>query len=307
MKKIISIFLAILLPTILWSVPYTNSYITKPPPGSRINRMNPLTKGLVSCFILNEGAGGVINDLASGGQAVNTKVSGSLWTHGAMGTEISNLTNGSQDNYFVENFGRIAFPATIIAIFTDHSIASLNGSSIGSNDNSGATGGFALGFTAASPTVMQIILDNVGHTAFSNLTIASTNNDQYYFGAISIIGTTATGYLGKLKQSLLTQTVTGIGAQSAGANAISIFTQNSGIGVGIPGQGKLVYLLFYNRNLSANEIQSLYQEPYQFMVPAPSDRFWTPSSSIVPPIIETTIRGMVIYTKTMFSGASTVK
>lgn len=304
MKKLISIFLAILLPTILWSVPYTDSYPTKPLSGSHINRMHPLARGLVACFLMNEGKGPVLNDLASGGQAKLQAVSGAVWTTGAQGPEISNLTNGADDNFFLENFHNIGFPMTMVAIFTAHSIASLNGSGIASNDVAGGTGGFGMRLSAASPAVLEIVLDNIATDPFSNLTITSANSDQYYFAAISAIGTTATGYLGKPNQSLLSQTITAIGSVAAGANLIDVFEIE---GTSLAGQGKLVYLLFYNRVLSATEIQSLYQEPYQFMVPAPSDRFWTPSSSIIPPVIETTIRGMVIYTKTMFSGASTVK
>jgi hypothetical protein len=45
----------------------TKGYLTKPKPGVMLNPLHPLSKGLVGCWLFNEGAGSLVNDISGHG------------------------------------------------------------------------------------------------------------------------------------------------------------------------------------------------------------------------------------------------
>jgi len=72
MRKIISLFLVF----ILFCPSFCYAERNKPPLGSQINWSHPLSKGLVGCWLMNEGGGNKINDIARKNNGTN---SGGTW------------------------------------------------------------------------------------------------------------------------------------------------------------------------------------------------------------------------------------
>ena len=74
MKKILLTILIcslIFIPTSEAKTPWTS----KPPIGSQIDWSHPLAKGLVGCWLMNEGGGNVVNDIARRNNGTNYGIS----------------------------------------------------------------------------------------------------------------------------------------------------------------------------------------------------------------------------------------
>ena len=75
----------------------TRSYRdTKPPVGSTLNWGHPLSKGLVGCWMMNEGGGNLVNDIASKYNGTN---SGAVWSNQQKGKALK--FNGTSDNILI--------------------------------------------------------------------------------------------------------------------------------------------------------------------------------------------------------------
>jgi len=73
--------------------------ILKPPKGAMINRGSNFARGLVGCWLMNEGGGNIVNDLSGNGN--NLALNSCLWGAGKFGSTVE----GDRANSWIENTG----------------------------------------------------------------------------------------------------------------------------------------------------------------------------------------------------------
>lgn len=78
-------------------------YITKPKPGVRLNPFHPLSKGLVGCWLFNEGAGGTVRDISGNNNhgTLNNMDPAADWVGTIHGSGLA--FDGSDDNITIAN------------------------------------------------------------------------------------------------------------------------------------------------------------------------------------------------------------
>lgn len=104
MKRLwLSILLIFVLPVLAWALTPNQ----KPNLGDRINWGDPITKGLVGCWLMNEGSGNTVYDLSGSGN--NGTVTGATWTGSTFGPCLS--FDGSS-----KVGSRVRFPAITINV-----------------------------------------------------------------------------------------------------------------------------------------------------------------------------------------------
>jgi len=234
----------------------------KPVLGSQIQLGHPLAKGLVGCWLFNEGAGNKVGD-ASLNNNIGT-ITDALWTPGKFGSCLN--LNGTTDyvncgsSTVLDNLGPLTY-AVWMKPYT------LGGSSVGrilckriaENSAQGTT--FKLG---ATNTLNFSITYNVT-TLFretSDYAIALNNWQQAVITWDgSIIATQIRIYVNG-RETLYDVTTNGEGSrytdaaynQMIGAKTTGIFTNLF--------NGLIDNVMIYNRALSASEVAQLYREPF---------------------------------------------
>lgn len=220
----------------------------KPPVGSVINRSHPLSQGLVHCMLMNESGGMNALDYAKGSvyglQGDATLNNDGLYCPGVNGA-ISITSIKATDNMFSYTLvARVKpkTPATNDRIFDKNRWYLLIGNSnaITSLRTAGST-------HATSTSVGGIIPNGV-----------STNVAAVFDGNTNLISL----YKNGKEVSYATQTV-GVPAY-IGDQGTNIHIGRSNIG-GAYWDGEIHYAYVYNRALSAQEIASLHENPYQMI------------------------------------------
>lgn len=237
---------------------------SKPPAGIQLNRNHSLSQGLVGCWLFNEGAGTIVNDLSGNnntGTLTNMIPSAtSGWTGGIHGTALN--FDGVNDYISAGNNVTITGPYSIegwVKIPTnpgsaDRALMSLN-----------TTPG---GFPRFSP-----------HFWTSNRPLIYLNDINYKYGTTNlannnwhnivfiVMGTNATDILNAKiyvdgVEEVYGETVsTGLPVAPSGKAWIGTNSFN----------GSLDEVRIYNRALSAQEVQQLYINPYAMFL-SPQER-----------------------------------
>lgn len=231
------------------------SLIQKPLPVELLDYGNPLIKGLVGCWLMNEGVGKIIN--CSSGFALNsTSVNGIIsWTTGKHGPAVNFNNTGSFNMPTAPTQCIGTKPRTIIVSFNAASFDTDIGNSIYMLGNGGAGLGSYFGIYAEDNGVS---LGVSGHRVIWNKSNLSTN--KYYQFAVTFPGNTTsanfTGYIDGLRYNFATeagaaQTVNTTGIHVIGGEAPPAYFD-----------GLIEYLYLYDRALSASEIQQLNENPF---------------------------------------------
>jgi hypothetical protein len=245
------------------------SWLNKPPVGSQINWGHPISKGLVGCFLMNEGGGFNIkniykNDFASLNSTTSWDRKGGL---------LFNATN-STVTYSPNIFNMESKPCTISALIFPLGEGESNIGKIIHRENASFQGqGFATELTAA------LKLEIGGGTI---LVRTSSNNsiifNKYNFVTVTHKGTvTATDshiYVNG-KETTYQTTTNGV---SLGAQSDTLYIGNNRPNGSSTFNGNIVFLYIHNRVLLLREIRSLYTSQYQFIT-APKRRFYS-----IPPV-----------------------
>ena len=224
----------------------------KPPLGSQINWGHPLSKGLVGCWLMNEGGGNVVSDIARKNNGTLPS-SGITWGYKKSGIVL---------NFTATNNINLGTP-TILAPTTPFSVTawvSRSGNIVGNDgiissktDTSGNLGWLLY----ANSTANKARFLAAGVVAESNSAIP-LNTLTHLVGVWN--GTKVLLYVNGVLQ-----TTQGSGTSqpyysgvSARIGQYSVFEKWAGY---------ISSISFYNRALSPSEIQSLYVEPYQMIQP----------------------------------------
>ena len=237
---------------------------TKPKAGARINWGHQLTKGLIGYWIMNEGAGLRVNDLANNnfGTCTNMAMSGatSNWAGSALGGCLN--FDGVDDHV---NIGDIPLFDTT---FTNLSISAWVYPTSVTPSNKGVTGkggavnqrGFAL-FVLNGGTISFDNWTSASGTEHStNTTEAIVSNKWYH-----LAGTFQGGVAGKvyINGRLSVTNTTAIIANTSGNNTSTLRIGDRGDGgASSPFIGSIDEVRIYNRVLSDNEVKQLYNTPH---------------------------------------------
>lgn len=236
----------------------------KPPIGSVIDWCHPLSKGLISCFLFNE------NSIRP--KELVTGIVGSGISSGYLKVTSDGLRGWSATDYV--SFPTITmptFPVTVVALLNNHGSY---GRFIHYGSIAPTSGGWSVGFNSSgTPKGLRVQLSDgsvTGTTSSNDHLSATILSLPSYQCAVTITGSNP------LAPSFVGFYVNGRFVQSSAtvANSYIPATAVTGMVMGIRntspidwGAGNTEYrqILVYNRALSAIEIQSLYEDPYQMI------------------------------------------
>lgn len=252
MKKLILTFLILtLITTPLFAG--GNRWTSKPPLGSTIDWSHPLSKGLVGCWLMNEGGGLRLNDISG---KINTGVftNPPIWTVGKTGKCLN--FNGTS-NYItlpdVESLQMGTKNFTFEAWVYPTNFGSWS-SFIGA-EAQGASFGCANGVLKvtkvdsvdAPDSGVTLPLNKWSHCAVTFNNILTTSNLKYYYNGnlVATVDFNVDFTAGRASNLL--------GLRLAGG--LHYF------------YGKMDIVRIWNRALSPQEIRTLYQDPYCFINP----------------------------------------
>jgi len=228
--------------------------IIKPPRGARLNLSHPLARGLIGCWLFNEGTGDIVHDSS-------TNKKGNVNNDGIMLNMYPATDWVAGKDGFALDFDGVDDE---IQISQDHTLEP-QAITICSLVSLAATGDYRNIITCG---------DNLGYRIRVN-----SNNTIGFFdeGATNYINSTVTVTVNKYACICATGGAEGLkiyldGVEVA-SNSVAYTAPTPGGNVligtdfnllsDVPWIGKIAYVKIYNRALSASEIQQLYINPYQ--------------------------------------------
>jgi hypothetical protein len=247
-------------------LPYSSQQ--KPPLGSQINWSHPLSKGLVGCWLFNEGGGLKVKDLTGLHDGTRTTGATFYWSQSPQGSILSQqggdagqyVLCGTRNDLLLYNK-----PCSIVALVQANSAGDNNqGCIISKQTSSGATVSLNVGVTSTFYFWVK---------GTTSLNVRASNN-ALPFGTTqplrqiaatwdgSVTATNVHLYVQGKETTYQTQT-DGATLTDNSNRQIGLFNYSSGVGAGL--RGKIGYVYVYNRALSPQEIKSLYIEPYCFI------------------------------------------
>ena len=255
--------------------------ILKPRLFRKPNLSNPISKGLVGLWLMNEGSGNTVQDLSGNGNHATFHANGPDWAAGQYGRALK--FNGSDDN--------ILLPATLLgaqnvtgmtfyAIVTPSAVA-LSAGIIGGASNEGygyyESGGIwvnsgtiprmttyhaTTGYKDASSSITL-----VANTTYHICGVHDPANGTNYIYVNGVLGGSVAG---------VTNTGTSFAAAFIGRNVKSTAQY------WFP--GSIEYCAIYSRPLLASEIQQLYREPFCMFDRDPIELWTGAMGGGVPPV-----------------------
>lgn len=249
-----------------------NRWTSKPPIGAQVDWSHPLAKGLVGCFLMNEGGGRIVNDLSNRGITGNNV--SATWSLGKRGSELKFVATSSQYVEFTKNISKLdaltngsviiyATPASL-HIGTIFSLANSLGAFYWGLFVRVSAGGFVEVLVRKDDVTWGIIqdTDNVVYSANKPIQIVITQDSVLYKCYVNAVQ--------QAMSNAYASTSTALGAwfnYPTGINNRLRFGYASDSTPDNPFNGKIEYIYNYNRALSPQEIQQLYIDPYCFIKP----------------------------------------
>lgn len=251
MRKITFIFLILIL---FFNSVFAggNRWTSKPPIGSNINWEHPLSKGLVACFLMNEGGGRIVKDIVRKNDGI-LPTTGITWGAKPSGI-VLNFTATNNIDLGTPVVLRPTIPFSVTAwVSRSGNIVGNDGIFSSQTDASGSLGWLLYGRLTSNKARFLA----AGVVAESDNAIP-LNTLTHLVGVWD--GSKVLLYVnGKL------QTTTGSGISQGYASGVS--ARIGQYSVFEKWSGYISSVSFYHRALSPSEIQQLYQEPYCFINP----------------------------------------
>ena len=230
------------------------SKVVKPPYWKKINFSHPLARGLVGCWLFNEGIGNTVNDLS--GNNNHGIVSGATWASGKHGSAL--LFNGATD-YVKVTYSDSLGPRGIrfsIACW----IYPMGYGGAGYGRVVDMTGGdsdknFMIIMSSIYPSQLRFYFRS-GHQLLTLLQLNSWNMCVFTYDDVSILGKAKVeSYIHGVNYTYY--------LHNAGINpAEADFYIGNNLGGARGFDGYISDIRFYNCILSAEEVAWLYREPY---------------------------------------------
>src|SRR3990167_2761192 len=260
----------------------TRYYSTeKPPLGSTINWGHPLAKGLVACWLMNEGGGNVVRDIA--GRA-NGAIVNAVWNSTAKGKAL--YFDGTNDYISLGVQDNLMFTAgdySISFLFNTQDIVNRDG--IFEHywwSSSTSSGGWGIEMNGTTAKRIRAIHWKNGNNQLSNSTDLAINRWYHLCFAYSDSANTGTWYLNRKVDG--TGTMYSPGADTGGTMHIGADNGTSFFFTGRLTNAQI----WRDRCLRLPEVKALYEAPYQFISPIKSRTYFIPDG-VAPPAAVTGI------------------
>jgi len=242
------------------------SQTQKPPLGTPINFAHPLAKGLVGCWLMNEGAGGKIYDV-SGNSHDGTLQGGPLWVPGRTGPALS--FDGVDD--YVNTVALTDLITNDFTISLWVNARDLSGDRVLYSADTGGTNRFYLLSSATGSGYLKIGLsgwneewaNSISFGVWEHYVITLDGTAGYIYRAGSEMDSNSSVVVDIPSTNLF------IGAHSTPSNFFG---------------GSIDDIRTYNRALSAQEVQQLYINPYAMFEQYPVWRDYAAAGGLSIPV-----------------------
>ena len=249
-------------------------WITKPKPGVRIDPLHPLSRGLVACWLFNEGAGSVLHDI-SGNKNDGTLTSMDPPTDWVGSPHGGALAFDGNNDYIV-----VGDPPSLDMGTDDITIAIwLN--RLGSTGQQrlyikrGGVTWYDLYFNANDEVVGSLAVSWPPLGGFNSAPTTITDSSWHHIAVVFDRDGKGHIYIDGLARG----TPADISAQGGSLdNAGYVFVGAWGMDAGPPNSqwfnGLIDDVRIYKRALSAQEVKQLYTDPYANLLRVPIRRYW---------------------------------
>lgn len=223
----------------------------KPPLGTQLDWSDPINRGLVGCWLMNEGAGTIVNDLSGNGH-VGAFSGNTAWTAGKYGAAIS-TADQSADRIVVPGnaVGLDGFSACTILFWARNNATTCTVAQYLMDKSGAGPCPYGIYFDAAEQFVVKFVnaAAGVGHA----IRYASVNTDWHLFGAWwdgVNVNTIYDGVFGKSAALAGPMYASAHNVELCGSGGTSAYN------------GQVSHVMMYNRALTPSEIARLYREPF---------------------------------------------
>lgn len=255
----------------------------KPPVADRINWGNPITSRLCFCALFNEQGATQIQNLVGQTRAPFTGSTGPSW-----GTRQGLKFPGGANTVGYLNYGAETF-CTDLGRNTSNPVTFLFRAYVDSSASAGIaarndTNTLGTGWQIQAPSSNLLYAHESSTTNMLVLT-ALTPNLWHTVAIVSDGSLTATNQIVYIDGKIATHTFNQNGSGTPGSDAaqtLYIGRDNFNAGVGGPFSmnGSIDYFYIWKRMLSSDEVKLIGFNPYQFIGPATTLDFKTPSASV---------------------------
>lgn len=240
----------------------TTPWTTKPPLGSTINWGHPLAKGLVGCWLMNEGSGRKVKDAALKNDGIITNA---LWKPTRRGVGL--YFDGTGDYVLVPDNPQLDVGISDLTISTWinlSSIAANKGVVVKRDANSLNAIGYETLFLSTGEYRFQFS-DGTANRLFVATTTQYENTGWRNF-VVVLDRDNAVG-MKIYVDNILKASDNPTAQQGSLASSINLYFGTQYVGGSPAGSllGEMGQVTLYNRALTPSEIQQLYQEPYCFI------------------------------------------
>jgi hypothetical protein len=233
---------------------------TKPPPGSMLNFGHPLSQGLVGCWLMNEGGGSKVINLATNISSSFANSSGFnfSWKQSLKGMSLETLR--ANKSYIPVGSINVRF-ISIVAYCPEIEAGNGQDTIIMCKDYNGANVPYCLNIGAVTGATAGMGFYDGGWRISGLNTELRGYRDKFVVGTYD--GITLKFYINAKLDASANYTATSL-PQNTQQTDIGRYASDSANGwFG----GKLSYVYLYSRALTPSEIQSLYEAPYQIILP----------------------------------------
>lgn len=231
--------------------------------GARIDSAHPLARNLVGYWLMNEGAGAIVNDLSGNGH-VGAFSGNTAWTAGKYGAAIS-TADQSADRIVVPGnaVGLDGFSACTILFWARNNATTCTVAQYLMDKSGAGPCPYGIYFDVAEQFVVKFTnaAAGVGHA----IRYASVNTDWHLFGAWwdgVNVNTIYDGVFGKSAALAGPMYASAHNVELCGSGGTSAYN------------GQVSHVVMYNRALTPSEIARLYRDPYQMFRREPVE-LWT--------------------------------
>jgi hypothetical protein len=232
---------------------------TKPPKGALLNFSHPLSKGIVGCWLFNEGMGDKVYDSSGNGNTgtltnmshPSTVTSG--WNPGKFGKAIA--FDGSNDYVFRDHREIFYFGTKDFSISIIFKTAATSGAMVFYRDLAVDQSGYGLYLSSGYLRFLTMQSITTYYSTSSNL----VNDNNFHHGVGIRRGIKTEVYVDGILKGTNTW-----------ASSLDVIDNNSPICIGYQAgssssnyfNGSLDFPIIYNRALLPSEVLQLYQEPF---------------------------------------------
>lgn len=238
-------------------------YNQKPPVGSTINWGHPLSRGMVGCWLMNEGYGLIVNDLVANNRGVCQKNTNLWWRKPNRYISGWDFDNDSASRFQIPNKPTYQSPYVSVLCVCQHDDTTIYSRAFSKDESTPKSWGLGIGDTASLYRFYVLI----GNTQYDAVGTTTTPLNQ----ATMFVGTYDGSNIKIYRDGLLHGQLAQAGTVDLDVADLAIGARGYASGAW---HGAVYTAMVWNRALQASEAKSLYQSPYQF-ISKPTNRFYS--------------------------------